>query len=88
MKLFTGSLMYGRCQLDVRFCCKSVKAAAERLCKSRYDISRIFSVTDCTEVFPHILVKPYNHISKEILGNSGEITYEHACKKIDSYYGK
>jgi hypothetical protein len=89
MKIFHVHYGYRSRYFDIKFCCKTVKAACERIDMSYHEMKTYHGtgrkITD-DEYFDNIKAVAYTHKALESIGHRNEIDFEEAKKIIDKEF--
>lgn len=88
MKIFYANIIYRGRSLDVKFCTKTIKEAAQILDCSVHYITNYVHYRKIDEPFTEILAKPYGSKSVEILEANKEYDFAEAKKLIDAHCDK
>tara|TARA_R110000772_G_scaffold214836_1_gene325332 strand:+ start:188 stop:481 length:294 start_codon:yes stop_codon:yes gene_type:complete len=86
MKIFRVHYIYRGRNFDLKFCCKTVKVACERIGISYHEMKTYHGTgqkINEDEYFDNIKAVPYGHRAVESIGHRNEIDFEEAKKIID-----
>jgi hypothetical protein len=88
MKVFHANIIYRGRSLDVRFCAKTIKEAAEILDCSVHHVRNYVHYRKIDEPFTGVFATPYGHEANKVLEPRKEYDFEEAKKLINEYADK